>query len=580
MEQPPGELQARLECLTRQLSDVERRLATLESRWDDRDARDPLPAPAGAAAPHAAASPPDQPGGPLASTLVVLLGRSLVVLGGGYLLRALTEAGMMPRRVGPFVGLLYAAWWLGQADRAAGRGRGTEAVFHGVASALIAYPLLVEATLRLRAMEGPVAAAVLVAFACLGLTVACRGASAVLAWTATLAAVGTALVLFVATRDLAPFAAALLLLAAAVEILAARDCWPALRWPAAVGADFGLGATLILVLRPAGLPEGYAPVPSAWVVAIALALPLVSLTGTAARTLRRGRLVSPFEVLQSTAALALGLGGAAAVLSSAGRSLAGPGLLAVALGAAGYAAAFAWVERRDGARWNFYAYTTWAGLLVLAGSRWLFHGAALAAIWSALGIGAAWLGRRFARASLSLHGALYAASAAGAGGLLAAAYRGLVDGSPAWRTPALAGLLPALAAMAGAYALLTVRVPQPFLERQRVPRSILAALLAWTAAGLAAGRLEGALGGGNGPGDPGLLAAVRMATLALLAVAAGWAGRRFRLVELSWLVYPALVAGGLELLLVARGGGPFTLFASLAAYGLVLIAVPRLVRRA
>jgi hypothetical protein len=76
------------------------------------------------------------------------------------------------------------------------------------------------------------------------------------------------------------------------------------------------------------------------------------------------------------------------------------------------------------------------------------------------------------------------------------------------------------------------------------------------------------------------LAAGRTAVLAALAVALAWAGRRWSLQELTWLVYPVLVGGGLKLLWEdLRYGQPITMFLGLALYGGALIATPRLMRR-
>ncbi len=51
--------------------------------------------------------------------LLTLVGRTFVVLGGAYLLRALTESGTLPVTVGVTLGFAYAAIWLVAADRTA-----------------------------------------------------------------------------------------------------------------------------------------------------------------------------------------------------------------------------------------------------------------------------------------------------------------------------------------------------------------------------------------------------------------------------------------------------------------------------
>src|SRR5580765_1248525 len=54
--------------------------------------------------------------------LPALVGRTLVVLGGAYLLRALTETHVLPASAGVGLGLLYGAPWLLLASRSAARG--------------------------------------------------------------------------------------------------------------------------------------------------------------------------------------------------------------------------------------------------------------------------------------------------------------------------------------------------------------------------------------------------------------------------------------------------------------------------
>ena len=56
-------------------------------------------------------------------TVMTMAGRTLMVLGGAYLLRALTESGVWPSWLGVGAGFAYAALWLAATERAAGAGR-------------------------------------------------------------------------------------------------------------------------------------------------------------------------------------------------------------------------------------------------------------------------------------------------------------------------------------------------------------------------------------------------------------------------------------------------------------------------
>jgi hypothetical protein len=68
--------------------------------------------------------------------------------------------------------------------------------------------------------------------------------------------------------------------------------------------------------------------------------------------------------------------------------------------------------------------------------------------------------------------------------------------------------------------------------------------------------------------------------IALVAVVLAWAGRRWSLQDLLWLVYPVLVAGGFKLVWEDfQLDEPVALFVALPAYGGALILTPRLMRR-
>jgi uncharacterized membrane protein len=67
---------------------------------------------------------------------IPLIGRTLLVLGGAYLLRALTDSALLPPVGGAAAGLVYAAWWLVQADRNAAAGPRQSATLFTVATSL------------------------------------------------------------------------------------------------------------------------------------------------------------------------------------------------------------------------------------------------------------------------------------------------------------------------------------------------------------------------------------------------------------------------------------------------------------
>ncbi|MFL6248036.1 MAG: hypothetical protein ACJ74H_18580 [Thermoanaerobaculia bacterium] len=86
-----------------------------------------------------------------------LIGKSVLIVGGAYLLRALTEIGAIPQAAGAVLSFLYAMAWIAIADRAMARGRRTAALFDAATAALIAGGLLWEATTRFHVFAPAVA---------------------------------------------------------------------------------------------------------------------------------------------------------------------------------------------------------------------------------------------------------------------------------------------------------------------------------------------------------------------------------------------------------------------------------------
>lgn len=563
------ELESRVESLARDLRRIEARLVRLERQEGlAAEPSEGAAAPAGAEGPSLA---PELPQGALA-----LIGRTLVALGGGYLIRAMTDAGMLPALGGVALGLGYAVLWLALADRTSAAGKRASATFHGLASGFIAYPLLWEAATRFRLLGPPAALALLVLVFGAGIAVAARRHLGAVAWVVTSLALGTTASLLVSTHHLLAAVLALLAMAAVVEWLAFRDRWLGLRWPTALVLDASLLVLVLLASRPGGLPEGYPALPAGAAVGAALGLTGLYLASVVARTLGRGRAVTPFELVQATAALALGLAGAWSLLTAHGKTAAALGLLSLLLGALGYAAAFAFVERRKGHGRNFYFYSTVGGLLTLVGGRVILEPAPLALTWCVFALASAWLGRRFGRMTLRFHGALYVCAAAFETDRLAASGRELFGSAGAWSLPAAAGWMTVATAVA-AYAILAADRSRARSWRARLPEALAAAVGAWMAGGTLVTGIVVAVGPASA--TPAAVATLRTAVLALLAVALGWAARRWSLPELAWLVYPLLAIGGLKLVAEdLREGRPATLFVSLVLYGGALIAAPRLMR--
>ncbi len=362
----------------RELRGLARRVAALEARVGQASVL-PTPAPAVPAA-EAETEIPD---------LLPVLGRALLGLAGAYLLRALVESAAIPTSAGVATGILYAVLWLVWAARTPA-GRRLEAALHALTSVLVLAPLLWEAAIRFHVVTPWIASLTLLAFTLFGLAISWRRNLLIVATISTLACLITAGALLIATHDVVPFTVLFLATAAAVEISACLDHWLSERWLAATAADLAVLLATWLVTNPRGLPEGYAPIPHSWLTAAQIALLVLYLASTIVRTLFRHFTFTAFETAQCAAAFA--------IVASAGLPLA-PAMLAC--GVACYIVSFVVLERGGGR--NFYTYSTFGVLLVLAASRMLLAGAAASVAWSLLAIACVWSGRL----TLQAHGGIY-----------------------------------------------------------------------------------------------------------------------------------------------------------------------------
>jgi len=82
--------------------------------------------------------------------MLSMIGRLFLVLAGGFFLRAMTEAGVLAPAAGVALAFRYAGVWLYMADRSGRLGQSSGALFHALGAALVAFPLLLEATTRFK----------------------------------------------------------------------------------------------------------------------------------------------------------------------------------------------------------------------------------------------------------------------------------------------------------------------------------------------------------------------------------------------------------------------------------------------
>jgi hypothetical protein len=576
MDDEFARLQAKVEALGVALEGLERRLSAVET------ATGATRVTAGRAVPDDAPAAPQLGGTAQAAARVLpLVGRAFLVFAGAWFLRALTDSGTLPVAGGIALGLAYAIAWFVLAERSARAAAGLSAEFHGVTAALIAYPLVFEATTKFAVLRPAAATGVLVVLTALGFAIAWRRNLPALAWAVTLAGLGSAFASLVTTHAMEVYSAFLVLLGVASVWLTYERHWFGLRWITAAVVDLVVAEMVALVSRAEGPPEAYRALSAPVVEGIAVALLVLYLGTIAIRTLVRRRDVNVFEILQTLASLVVGFGGAVAVARALGSGRTGLAAAALASGAASYAVAFAFVDRRLGRGLNFAFYTSLGLVFVLVGSFMAASGATLTLVWCALATTAAVLGRLFNRAELRAHAAIYLLAASVASGLLLGALAAFGKPVSATWAPVSRAEVLALAAAVACYLILATASRSTDVRwPARLPQLAAAVLaVAAAAAGLVVVAVRFVAPAALGA-DAGSLAALRTAVLAATALLLAAVGPRGGLLEMSWLVYPVLVAGGVKLLVQDfPQGRPATLAVAFVAYGLALILAPRLLRR-
>ena len=498
-----------------------------------------------------------------------LIGRSLLILAGGFLLRALTESGAVGTGTGVALGLGYGVSWIVAAARAARRDARVSAGFYAACAALIANPLIFEAATEFDVLTPVEGALTLSLITAIGLVAAARWRLPEAAWVFAVGAMIAGAAIAVVRPPGEAATAVVVALGLAVVWMPGLLGWESLRWLTALGADVGV-LRLAAMATAAGGPAGFVP-PHTEVVAILQGVLLFGYVGAlVTRALNGRRKLRTFDIVQMAMAWAIGWGGAVRLAKFNGVGTAGLAALALVVGVLAYAGAFSIVERRQG-RGRSYLFLTSLGLvLVLLGVPGLF-GAKSSVVWALGALVAAAIGSRFDRLSLRAHAAFLLVAAWVQSGLAAEIIRDLagksvIEGAPGWSVIAVV----LLTVGSTAVILLTRRS----VSHHWAPRVPLTTMLVMSGAVAAATAVWVV-----GKATPS--STQWMGTVALSAVALAMAGVAsfWRVREAAWVVYPLLAVTGLRVLLSDLGSDrTIVLVVALAAYGAALILSPRLLR--
>jgi hypothetical protein len=548
---------AEIDAVLAELAGRVRRLecaAGLDARAADQD-------PLSAVRPAPAAIAPIVPGLALTGA-VSFAGRTLMVLGGAYVLRALADSGRIPVSGGVALGVVYASLWIAVGDRAAKPGREMSAVFHGLAGLLIGLPLVWEASTRFALLTPWMGAVGVGAIASLAIAAAWHRRLPALAGSALGGAVVAATALGVAAGGPRLAAWLLLYLSVAGWWLADARRWPWLCWPAVLACD---GAVAIAILRRGLSPPAAGIDP---VTALGWTLLGVSLAATAWRTLGRRHPAGALDVVQLTAATLLAW---AATATSAGGSRAQvlAATAALAIGLVAYAFALRQIGSRAGVsdtpdrRSAFLLWMTVGFVFVAAAVVSLFPPLVTTAVFALLLL------------ALPSQQAGYGVAAALTAGLARATATAFTSPPPLAPLSVESSVSMAIVAVAALAAIWRTAEDTRLVSRAaRVMLGVLAVVVAADAAVIVmAAALPVAV-------DASALATLRTIVLAVLAIVATLSGRLRRLGAVASLATALLVAGGIKLVLEDfRVTRPAAMVVALAVYGAALIFVSRVGRR-
>ncbi len=569
MNQDQQQLHQRVEALENRLASLEAALATAPS------AETSSPPPPTPVADFSITNATGMNG----THMVFLLGRSIMVLGGAFLLRFTTESGVLPPLVGFGLGLTYALVLIGLANRV-GRQQVGEGIVHGLTGVLVGYPFLYETIVTLKLVSPTTGGLALALLTGAGIFTAWQRHMRLLAWGFTFPALTLTVALGFATERPVFFGGVLLVLGAVTVLLAYTRGWHWKRWVVAGVANlvvFRLSVMAADQARDASLGT----LSATSVQALCLGLMGVYLGLFVFRSLVQGRGARAFDVVQSAAVLLVGFGGALRLSEATGSGGQLLGLVALAAGLVGYTLAFTVIRQKHGRGRGFFYFASLGLIFLLLASRATAHGAMLSGTWLALGLGMAALGGRLDRFTLRTHSVVYLLLALIQTRLLISSVDAFTAGADtAWHQPGLMGHVALVVTAAAALLLARLRGGRETNRWRKAPRLLALLLVLPGLTQITVYGLVAVVGEAPPQADPQFVAAVRTGILSLLAIGLALLARRPAMQELRWLVYPVLVLGLAKVVVEdLRLGDPLGLFFAFAMIGGALILAPRFMRR-
>lgn len=495
-----------------------------------------------------------------------MVGRTLIVLGGAFLLRSITESGLVSATLGVSLGLAYAAAWLVAGMRSSVSR--TSAAYHGVAAVLAAYPLVFEATRKFAVLDAWSSALALAVVSALWVALCWRKMLNGLAWIATLGFMGTSVLLMAETSAMVPFVWLLAALGITTLWMGYKLKWHLIRWPVAAFLDALLLFMAFLVVT------GRSAIPPAVAMAAGAGVFAAYLASFVLRNLVRERSVVAFEVSQVIALGLCGLGGAMWIAAATDTFEVPLALAILAIAAASYGASFVFIPRHSTGPANFFFYSTLALVLVLGAGTLVTEGLPSGVLWSALALTAGFFAGRYEKPVLALHCAIYLVAGLVSTGLVQAGLRTLaLEATGEWAVPWVGAAL--VLGASGIAAGIHPIARKGTYSIWRAAKLAILAVLTWTGATMLMALLGGILHG-TASSAP-MISFERTAILSGLTIAAAFVARWATLSPGRTLASALMVALAMKLLWDdLRVGTPLTMFLSFACVGAALILATKL----
>ncbi|MGA8088868.1 MAG: hypothetical protein WCA10_16435 [Terracidiphilus sp.] len=558
MNESPGAL----ELLSNRVDELEKRVHALEHA-------DAAPAPAiKPALAAASARLEDGPDSLQTANIFPLLGRAMLGIGGGYVLRAIAEAGVMPKGVAAAVAIAYALAWLLWAVRAPRLSAIVPLVYTGT-SMIILVPMLWEETLHFRVFAPVATAGVLAAFVIAAAILEWRQKSSPVLWIVYGAVAAAAIALSVATHAMAPFVLVLLLVVLQCEgaraLSRSRPMWPLV----ALAADATVWAMIFVYSGPQNARPEYPELSVAILLLPALLLFAISAASVVVRVFLQGSRIGVVEIVQGMTAFGLAV---SSVLYFAPRMEMILGVACLMLSAATYGASFHYLRQLPDPR-DFRVFNSWSAALLIAGALWTLPRSGASTVMAVAGLVAYFFAERMELPILELQGAVFFCTAAlvsDVANSILGALAGAQPGRPAWVTWIIGGT--------AAIAYFSGKDSGDAGSARQVLRFVAALLgVSATAALMIHGMLT--LAKFAIALDAPHIAFLRTLAISMVSLLLAFAGSRWGRITMTRLAYVALAFLAAKLIFEDLRHGHMEFIAgSIFLFAITLIAVPGLVR--